>query len=60
MISYVFAVRGKMLETSKTKYWLSRAWLTLHFEALLQLDDFLIVLVFQLLHEVAVFLDESK
>jgi hypothetical protein len=36
------------------------AGLTLVFEALLQLDDLLVVLVLQLLHEVAVLLHQSR
>jgi len=39
--------------TSKRKYWLNIFSYTLHFETFLKLDDFLVVFVLQLLHEIA-------
>lgn len=51
-INFYFGEPWRWPEILRRRYWLSKDRATLHFEAFLELNDLLVVLILELLHEV--------
>lgn len=57
-INFYFEEPSRWPVIWRMKSWLYKEWSTLHFEALLQLNDLLVMLILELLHEVIKFLHQ--